>query len=953
PEYIKTFGVIAGQNNFTNLKICKDTNGEGCINWDFLNISYIDLSDENLALEGDFVSLNTSDAGAIQLNKSANITINTSSCDSLAYYNASSFPENRTEILTTGTTFTPSYSTCSNNLATFSVDHFSGYAVNYTITESSCDVYCGSCGECDIAVDTPNRVVCLNQNITNTTNTCIDFEADNVTLDGQDYSIIGGPASGGTQALSQTNITVQNCIYYNQGHDFAFVNDSELSDNIFYGARIIVGGINLVIYNNTFENHDEAVITTPSGSNNITISNNHINNITLFGGIVAYDSENVYVYDNFICNINGYGVYIDSNYTEVSRNEFCNLTYAVFTNDDPYHMEVNNNSIYNTSWSSIVLNQAHNVTLDNNVVDLSSDSGMLLGNSDNITASNNNISRADNSGVFSYYSSDVTITNNWISNATLQMSAGVYVRSGQNINVSSNVVNQSPIALYTMIVQHNDNTTTIDNNSLSMSKIGLVSANSSIFVGDNNITNNEIGFFNWELSPNAVLPTINTSQIENNTAAKAMYAWEANILTRNASSGLPMAANVTINDIYGDPNAMDMNLDSMDWLLTNASGEHNPGNQFVDDFIVTKNITYNNDTTYTLTPLTFTATNSTNGYTGTEIITIPNDLNDTMTVIVDMSPESVDNYTINVTIDGEYSTVFNQTAQPYEVTFHAENNGLPLVNETLFVIELNGNNLFVPVTVNNSLNRALSYANTDENGNITFIITPTHYPTIPDYELYALLNVDGDVVANATFSITNNASLSFTDKPITPSSLSDNIKVVVNSLVSLADSLFYWTSTIEKANFIEVSAYTNSSISVSGTLQTGAPNVITVYLNESNGTAVNGTLDVHESSGYLMFNPSNNPETLTNKSRRHTVDANTAQQFIIVPTEYAGISTDITLSVYNSTEDTVAQTTLSINTTLVEQGDIPGNAQTYINDTLKTRVNSIVSVADHLFAALN
>jgi hypothetical protein len=486
-----------------------------------------------------------------------------------------------------------------------------------------------------------------------------------------------------------------------------------------------------------------------------------------------------------------------------------------------------------------------------------------------------------------------------------------------------------------------------------MSKIGLVSANSSIFVGDNNITNNEIGFFNWELSPNAVLPTINTSQIENNTVAKAMYAWEANILTRNASSGLPMAANVTINDIDGDANALDINLDIMDWLLTNASGEHNPGNPYVNDFIVTNNITYNNDTTDTLTPHTFTATNSTNGYTGTEVITIPNDLNETMTVIVDMSPASVDNYTINVTIDGEYSTTFNQTAQPYEVTFHVENNGLPVVNETLFVIELNGNNLFVPVTVNNSLNRALSYANTDENGNITFIITPTHYPTIDDYELYALLNVDGDTVANATFSITNNASLSFTDKPISPSSLSDNLKVVVNSLVSLADSLFYWTSTIEKANFIEVSAYTNSSISVSGTLQTGAPNVITVYLNESNGTAVNGTLDVHESDGYLMFNPSNNPETLTNKSRRHTVDANTAQQFIIVPTEYAGISTDITLSVYNSTDDTVAQTTLSVNTTLVEQGDVPGNAQTYINDTLKTRVNSLVSVADHLFTALN
>ncbi|MBI5047163.1 right-handed parallel beta-helix repeat-containing protein, partial [Candidatus Micrarchaeota archaeon] len=74
-------------NNFTNLTACYNES-VGCINWDFVNITYaklgtvtVDDYTQNLYLQPDFVSLNDSESGASQFNSTANITLNASTCD--------------------------------------------------------------------------------------------------------------------------------------------------------------------------------------------------------------------------------------------------------------------------------------------------------------------------------------------------------------------------------------------------------------------------------------------------------------------------------------------------------------------------------------------------------------------------------------------------------------------------------------------------------------------------------------------------------------------------------------------------------------------------------------------------------------------------------------------------------------------------------------------------------
>ncbi|MBT3406191.1 BspA family leucine-rich repeat surface protein, partial [Candidatus Woesearchaeota archaeon] len=306
-------------------------------------------------------------------------------------------------------------------------------------------------------------------------------------------------------------------------------------------------------------------------------------------------------------------------------------------------------------------------------------------------------------------------------------------------------------------------------------------------------------------------------------------------------------------------------------------------------------------------------------------------------------PES-ENYTLNVTIDGVESTTFNQTAHPYEVTIHVENNQVAVENATVALVELYGNNIFAAQT-----SLALTETLTDENGNATFIIAPTHYPTIENYALEVELIVDGNIEANESFTITNNASLVFTDKYLTPSNLADNSKTTVNSLASIADSLFIWTNTLEQAILLNMTVYSNGTYEGVQTIQTGAPNVINVTLKATNGTPIDGYVTIKEVGGYLMFNPTNNPPNIGAKNHTHEYEEiNTTEQFIITPTEYGGIDSNITLTIYNSTDDVVTEINLTVNQSLE-----PRSGSSYASDELKVIVNSLNSVVNHLYEALN
>ncbi|HID47049.1 MAG TPA: hypothetical protein EYP34_15025, partial [Chromatiaceae bacterium] len=87
-----------------------------------------DLHDGNFLLQDTFVSLNSTDPNAAELNVSAVITTRVEGCSNLQYYHAAGFPADAAEIMATGATFTPVAPACDGALATYDAQFgFSGY----------------------------------------------------------------------------------------------------------------------------------------------------------------------------------------------------------------------------------------------------------------------------------------------------------------------------------------------------------------------------------------------------------------------------------------------------------------------------------------------------------------------------------------------------------------------------------------------------------------------------------------------------------------------------------------------------------------------------------------------------------------------------------------------------------------------------------------------------------
>ena len=92
----------------------------------------LDLYDGNFLIANDFMSMDDGDSAtdAISGETAFLSLLSHGSCSAAKYYVDTGFPQDRDEILTDGTTFTPATSSCSSGVATFEVAGFaSGYAV--------------------------------------------------------------------------------------------------------------------------------------------------------------------------------------------------------------------------------------------------------------------------------------------------------------------------------------------------------------------------------------------------------------------------------------------------------------------------------------------------------------------------------------------------------------------------------------------------------------------------------------------------------------------------------------------------------------------------------------------------------------------------------------------------------------------------------------------------------
>ncbi|NIA04186.1 MAG: hypothetical protein GWP09_02440, partial [Nitrospiraceae bacterium] len=310
-------------------------------------------------------------------------------------------------------------------------------------------------------------------------------------------------------------------------------------------------------------------------------------------------------------------------------------------------------------------------------------------------------------------------------------------------------------------------------------------------------------------------------------------------------------------------------------------------------------------------------------------------------------------YAINVWIDGQQTTHFSQTALPYIVKLRVTNyfTHESISNVTAALVEDNGNNIFVPWRLNGIVSRAMTTAKTDSDGSATFVAAPTKYGTMSSYSFIQ----NDQIIKSVRLYVDHSDSTEYVKKPIQPSVLLDNAKVSVNAMNQITNSLYIWANSASgtdspqpQAVKQDLTVYTNGSYTPI-TLQTGAPNVIDVTLKEPSGVIENGYINAEENDGYLVMNPTYNQTTYAPKKRVHEFFwIPTTQEFIVTPTSYGQANSIVSLKVYDSYYNLVA----NVKCNVIDSFE-PRNGVSYNNDNLKVIINSMNSVLNSLYYSMN
>lgn len=322
-------------------------------------------------------------------------------------------------------------------------------------------------------------------------------------------------------------------------------------------------------------------------------------------------------------------------------------------------------------------------------------------------------------------------------------------------------------------------------------------------------------------------------------------------------------------------------------------------------------------------------------------------------------------YNITTYIDGNEGTTFQKPALPYNLTVRVTRayGGTPVANITVAVIENNGNNLFVPLRLNGITSLALCSGKTDNNGYVQFIAVPTEYPEITGYSISVVLLTNDlqTVLKEKNLSIAVTGSISGEKKPLSPSELSNDGKVAVNTINSLVSSLYAWANIDGQALNHDITVYTNGTISpAQNELGTGAPNIIRVTLKDA-GTQIpiSGYVRIEEAQGWIVMHPPYSSESVIgSKTRLHReFYIPTGSYFLVSPTNNPPASSELYLLVYNSTYGLVGNFSgdqFNATNSISDEGTgVRGGYQTLNLNEFKTTINALASIGSNLYYALN
>ncbi len=320
---------------------------------------------------------------------------------------------------------------------------------------------------------------------------------------------------------------------------------------------------------------------------------------------------------------------------------------------------------------------------------------------------------------------------------------------------------------------------------------------------------------------------------------------------------------------------------------------------------------------------------------------------------------------LDVWIDGQKTTHFQQTALTYNLTIRATNlyTGAPIPNTTVVVFEENGRNIFLPKHLAGEVARGVSLVETDDEGYAQFIVAPTEYPALDDYSIGVAASKEGYILGRRINLTVDNANEIVFEKkhPTDESALVDNAKAAVNWMNQIINTMYLWANKYEKGFVHTLICYTNGTYYFinqsdwqpydSIVLHTGAPNVIVLQIKNADGSIADGYYaTIEESGGFLLFNPTLNTPIIKDKTRLDIfLQLNNTKSIIVTPTSYADANSTIKMSIHKPSGETIREITFEIDRNLS-----PGSGGTsFSDDMFKTTVNAMNSVGYSLYYSLN
>ncbi len=278
---------------------------------------------------------------------------------------------------------------------------FLGFLLIFSFSVDALETTCSSCTDCSNKLNGDYEVVKLSLDISNYSDTCITFGADNIEFDCQGHTIDGTDQGYGVYMGGKSGNTIKNCLI------------SEFDKGIY-----LLNSHNSVLYSNTVSSNDyDGIYLSNSGHNDLidnTVSSNDCHGIYLVNSLSNTFTDNK-------ANLNGEdGIYIHSaSHHNVLSNNIANSNQGegIYLRDSSTNTLTNNLANSNQN-HGIRLRVASNNTLTNNTANWNSGNGISLYDSTNNTLTSNTANSNTGHGIYITYPSESVLNSNTVCHNT-------------------------------------------------------------------------------------------------------------------------------------------------------------------------------------------------------------------------------------------------------------------------------------------------------------------------------------------------------------------------------------------------------------------------------------------------------------------------------------------------------------------------------------------------------